>query len=194
MWENEEDNTLGSDATEQVLKAVKTAWLAGNPMTDKISFHGEQMLFPNGVHYTKPIVVLADEMSGSGGDAFPAMLQGMGRAKIVGTRTMGAGGHVVEAAPLSYSNNTVRVTKSLFFHPNGKPIENNGVTPDFQYTPTVNDFMHGYACYRQFYTQRLLDLVDPNPAIARTVAALGLTNPLGAAAVAVATNPDVVCP
>jgi len=189
----EEPNTLGAVAIGRIVDAVETAWRARKPMTQKITYHGDQLLYPNGVRYTKPIVVLADEMSGSGGDAFPAMMQGIGRAKIVGTRTMGAGGHVVEAAPLSYSGNTVRITKSLFFHPNGKPIENNGVTPDYPYTPTEYDFLNGYACYRKFYTQRVLDLVDPGAAAARAVATLGGGSVLGTAAIAAATD-DANCP
>jgi hypothetical protein len=42
--------------------------------------------------YTKPIIVLTDELSVSFGDMFPAMLQDNGRGKLVGMRTGGWGG------------------------------------------------------------------------------------------------------
>lgn len=42
--------------------------------------------------YTRPIVVLTDELSASGADAFPATLQDTDRATIFGLRTMGLGG------------------------------------------------------------------------------------------------------
>ncbi len=44
--------------------------------------------------YTKPLIVLVDEMSASGGDAFAATIQDNLRGPLVGWRTMGAGGTV----------------------------------------------------------------------------------------------------
>lgn len=110
--------------------------------------------------YTKPVLILIDEMAGSGGDAFPAMMQGFGRAKLLGTRTMGAGGHV-EQFNLSntYSATSLRLTRSLFFRPDGTAVENNGANPDIPYTITMNDYVSEYADYQAFYTKSLLDMI-----------------------------------
>ena len=48
----------------------------------------------NIIAYTKPIMVLVDEMSASGGDAFAATIQDNARGPLLGWRTMGAGGNV----------------------------------------------------------------------------------------------------
>src|SRR5262249_24942773 len=48
----------------------------------------------NMIAYTKPLIVLVDEFSASGGDAFPATIQDNARGPILGMRTMGLGGTV----------------------------------------------------------------------------------------------------
>lgn len=97
------------------------------------------MLEPARVVYTKPLIVLVDEFSGSGGDAFPATLQDNQRALIVGYRTMGAGGNVVDAMGATYSEAYTRVTRSLMNRktdittaefPPAPYVENIGVRPD----------------------------------------------------------------
>jgi C-terminal processing protease CtpA/Prc len=128
-------------------------------MTALTSIDGQDLIQPNAVHYTKPIVMLIDEMSGSGGDAFPSLMKGYGRAKLVGTRTMGLGGHVVAQPALFYSQITPEMTKSLFYRPDGVAVENNGAVPDYPYTITRNDFMYKYVDYRNFYTDKIMQLV-----------------------------------
>lgn len=153
------DNTLEHLGVENVAKIVKDAWESGDRMTSKISFSGFETREPNATHYTKPIVMLVDELSGSGGDMFPAMMKGHGRVKLLGTRTMGAGGHSIEIAPLSYSQINVRMTKSLFFRPDGVAVENNGTAPDYPYTPTRDDLLYEFKEYQAFYVSKLLDLI-----------------------------------
>ncbi len=89
--------------------------------------------------YTKPIVVLTDEFSASGADAFPATLQDNQRATLVGYRTMGAGGNVVDWDATSYTEGLTRVTRSLMNRkfpvvtdefPAAPYVENIGVRPD----------------------------------------------------------------
>lgn len=97
------------------------------------------------IAYTKPILVLADEFSGSGGDMFPAVIQDNGRGKIFGMRTTGAGGSVMDRAAGPLSEGTTRVTVSLMNRrapivtpdlPTAPYVENIGVRPDI-----VNDYM-----------------------------------------------------
>ena len=57
----------------------------------------------NVIAYTKPLIVLVDEMSASGGDAFAATIQDNARGPLLGWRTMGAGGNVEGWEAGSYS-------------------------------------------------------------------------------------------
>lgn len=142
-----------------VTALVKNAWLSRSRMSPKVTFHNNRMLHPNAIRYTKPIVMLIDELSGSGGDAFPAIMQGMKRAKLMGKRTMGAGGHVVSVPALNYSSNTLSITKSLFFRPDGVEVENNGVVPDIKYEPTRDDFLYQYRNYQARYLDEVQKLI-----------------------------------
>lgn len=155
--ENSDPNVIGFSMWKAFLNEVKTAWLAGKYLTAKISF---QKIYPNPeTRYTKPIVVLTDEISGSGGDAFPALMQGYNRAKIIGTQTAGLGGSVNSIPNLPFSQISIRLTQTLFYHPNGQAIENHGVKPDFPYAITTEDFLGKYIKYREFYTKRVLELL-----------------------------------
>jgi hypothetical protein len=158
--DSNQDFTIEYKNFLKVLSTLKTSYERGDFMTPKLALSGEDMIAPNTIHYTKPIVMMIDEMSGSGGDAFPALLQGLGRAVLIGERTMGLGGHVVEQPPLFYSQIQARITKSLFYRPDGVAIENNGAQPDIAYLPTRDDFMYGYRDQQQFVTTELLKLVN----------------------------------
>jgi hypothetical protein len=163
-FSNELNGLIPQSMTHKYFKSVtdmmRASWEKGEPMTPVTTFMGDHLRAPNPENrYTKPIVMLIDELSGSGGDAFPAIMQGLGRAKLLGNRTMGAGGHVVEQSPLYHSAVGLRMTKSLFFRPDGVPVENNGAVPDFPYTPTRADFMNSYADYQKFYLGKLLEQI-----------------------------------
>jgi len=116
---------------------------------------GGNMLPPNPlVQWNKPVLVLHDELSGSGGDAFPSLLQFGGVAKTFGARTMGLGGTVELVATLPNSQGELRLTRGLFapYQADGTYdtadfIENNGVTPNFPYDHTLADFRAGFVGY-----------------------------------------------
>lgn len=154
------ENTLEYFDVKALVELLKNSWLKGDYLTPKTSITGVKTLYPNQVHYTKPIIVLIDELAGSGGDAFPSMMKGMGRAKLLGTRTSGLGGHVTELPNLPNSQLAIRMTKSLFYRPDGVAVENNGAEPDYQYTHSRDDFMFGYREYRKFYTDKMLELLN----------------------------------
>lgn len=161
QWLNEyPDNTLDKIGTKEALDLILASWKKGDYLTPKSTLHGSIPVRPYAYQYTKPIVLLTDEMSGSGGDAFPGLLQGNGRAKIIGNRTMGLGGHVEEIPPLYNSGLSLRMTKSLFYRPDGVAVENNGVQPDVKYVPTRDDFMYGFKNYQKFYLNELFQLID----------------------------------
>ncbi|MFZ4713291.1 MAG: S41 family peptidase [Bacteriovoracaceae bacterium] len=154
------ENTIEYDNLVTVKDLIKDTWMnTDSYLTKKTSIDGQALVYPNAIRYSKPILMLIDEMSGSGGDAFPSQMQGFGRAKLLGTRTMGAGGHVVELPALNNSQILIRMTKSLFYRPDQIAVENNGAAPDIKYSPSVNDFKYGYLEYRDFYTKALLNML-----------------------------------
>jgi Peptidase family S41/PDZ domain len=93
------------------------------------------------IAYDKPIMVLVDELSASGGDAFAATIQDNARGPLLGWRTMGAGGNVVSWEGGSYSLGSIRVTQSLMNrknpivtsdYPTAPYVENIGVRPEIE--------------------------------------------------------------
>ena len=93
----------------------------------------------NMIAYTKPLIVLVDEMSASGGDAFAATIQDNVRGPLLGWRTMGAGGNVEYWEAGTYSLGVTSVTESLMIrkntivtaeYPPAPYVENIGVRPD----------------------------------------------------------------
>ena len=160
-WMNKTyEYTIDYQDGQNVVDLIKDTWLNKSSfLTEKTSLSGKTSIEPNQTHYTKPIIILIDENSGSGGDAFPATMQGIGRAKLLGTRTMGAGGHVIKLPALSNSQINVNMTKSLFYHPNSVAIENNGATPDIEYRHTRDDFIYEYRGYQKFYLNELFKLI-----------------------------------
>ena len=91
--------------------------------------------------YSKPILVLVDELTLSAAEAFTMMLQDAGRATIVGVRTDGGGGNPGSYGPLTYSEGNTRATRTFVIRPKtvktpGYPasnyLENAGVYPDVQ--------------------------------------------------------------
>jgi hypothetical protein len=91
--------------------------------------------------YSKPLIMLIDEFSASGGDMLPATLQDARRGPLVGYRTMGLGGSVVDFSGPSYTESSVRSTVSLIQrnqdvvtpeYPAAPYIENIGVRPDVE--------------------------------------------------------------
>lgn len=95
--------------------------------------------------YTKPVLVLVDEMSASSADIFAAMVQDNHIAPLFGYRSMGAGGSPEGDNVGIYSEGFTYVTRSLIVrpqpvvtpdYPTTSYIENVGVRPD-----TVMDYM-----------------------------------------------------
>jgi C-terminal processing protease CtpA/Prc len=77
------------------------------------------------------VVLLVNEMCASMCDIFAATLQDNGLATVVGDRTMGAGGNVVQIPGMAPNSNLyLNQTESLILRKDGSYIENNGVTPD----------------------------------------------------------------
>ncbi len=116
------------------------------------------------VAYTKPIMMMIDELSTSTGDSVPAMFQENKRGLLYGMRSNGAGGNNTSVTVGAYSEATVGVsmgiqarhsTVSVQGYPTTNRLENVGVHPDI-----VNDYMtrdnlvqNGAPFVRQFLDQ-----------------------------------------
>lgn len=107
--------------------------------------------------YTKPVMLLVDEMSASAAEVFAGTIQDNARGILFGNRTMGAGGNVESWFGGSYSEGLVgfmSVTESLMNrknpivtsdYPTAPYVENIGVRPDIQadYMTADNLFSSG---------------------------------------------------
>ena len=113
------------------------------------------------------MILLVDEFSASGGDAFSSIIQDNGRGPLLGMRTMGAGGSVVGFPATAYTESISRVTASLIHRgrliytndfPPAPYIENIGVRPDIvvDYMTRTN-LMTGGAPFVQAFTQAIVN-------------------------------------
>ena len=100
---------------------------------------GNLTLDPAPNAYDKPLLLLVDEMTASGGDMFAAIIQDNHRGPLLGMRTMGAGGSVFGFYCTAYTESSCSITQSLMNRgvvisgtefPPSPYIENVGVRPD----------------------------------------------------------------
>ncbi len=128
---------------------VVKEWKEGRQLTRPFHFFGVDHINPHPeVHYSKPIVMLINELDFSMGDFEPAILQDNNVVTLMGTSTGGAGGYVSRASfPNLYGIDFFHYTGSFARRPNGDPIENLGVQPDYPYELTVNDLENHFEDY-----------------------------------------------
>lgn len=80
--------------------------------------------------YEKPLVVLVNGYSASASEIFAGAIQDYGLGKIIGTQTYGKG-VVQKIFPLE-DGTCVKLTVSEYFTPNGRNINEKGITPDVE--------------------------------------------------------------
>lgn len=134
-----------------------------------INSTGSLILQPAAVVYRKPLIVLVDEISASGGDFFPAVIQDAGRGKIVGWRTMGAGGNVVGYDMTIFSEVYGSLTQSLMVrrepivtaeYPTAPYVENIGVRPDVEIDYMTRDnLMNRGAAFVAAFTKVIVERI-----------------------------------
>jgi len=163
-----------------ILAEFRDTYQSDQLLTDPVSMssnNADGIFYPltdtNGdpIGYDKPIIILINELSISGGDFFPAILQDSGRAKCLGVRTSGAGGHVVDYDfEMPYSEASIRITGSLMYRPqevqpDGYPathyIENVGIHPDIYYDyQNMDDLLNNGANYVSFFTDKIIEEIE----------------------------------
>lgn len=133
-------------------KFIMDLWQQGTRITPPLPIFGIDEVLPDpmGVPYTKPILVLINELDFSCADVFPAILRDNGRATLFGKKTAGAGGYVRPYPALSrFGVAGYTLTGSLLYRLDGTSIENLGVSPDIPYEITERDLSENYSDYVQ---------------------------------------------
>lgn len=147
--------------------AVEDAYDKKQFLTEPIPlFTGSKMATVGEYNWSKPMIVLIDELAGSCGDMFPMLVKTNKRAKLFGQQTMGLGGNVETVGQLNYSRISINLTRGLF-HPYQKSeetekgyIENTGVQPDIEYSHTVKDFRAGFVDYVKTFSDLAVDEIN----------------------------------
>ena len=122
------------------------------------------------IAYTKPIMLLVDELSASAAELFAAAMQDNQRAALFGMRTMGAGGSVDQFPVTTYSYGSAYITESLMHrlnpvttsdYPIAPYVENIGVRPDvvMDYMTVDNLTNHG-ATFVQAFTASMVQYLS----------------------------------
>jgi hypothetical protein len=139
-----------ANALRDNLSFMVSEWRQAKRITDPFYVGGVDMINPSfEANYSKPVMVVVNELCFSGGDFFPAILQDNKRAKIFGHRTAGAGGYVNEGQIASLIGvEYFTITGSIAERVDGNPIENLGVTPDIAYELTPADMQQGFSGYK----------------------------------------------
>jgi carboxyl-terminal processing protease len=91
--------------------------------------------------YKGPIAVLVDCLSGSASEFFAGGIQDLGRAKIFGTRTVGAAlPSTIEKLP---NGDGFQYVNANYVSKSGKVLEGNGVTPEIEVFLTQEALLKG---------------------------------------------------
>ncbi len=168
--EQEDSSLSGYPITQELVTGITdymqfiiSEWNKGNTLTDSIPLYGVNPLVVAPSVYTKPILVLVNELAISCGDFFPAILQDNQRATVMGTTTAGAGGFVVNSSFQNYFGMMgYSYTGSIAERSNHQPIESLGITPDIWYDVTANDLQNEYADYAAAILKVLDSMIKKN--------------------------------
>ena len=137
------------DCLVEHAKFVIQEWGEGRNFTNPTFFYGVERILPNPeAHFSKPILILVNSLDFSCADFLPAIMQDNKRAAIMGTKTAGAGGYVMQDRHENLLGiGEYSYTGSIAQRIDLNPIEDLGVTPEIAYEVTPEDLQHGYKGY-----------------------------------------------
>ncbi len=100
----------------------------------------EEKLYASGnaIFLEYPIVVLVNKGSASGSEILAGALRDNRGVKIVGETSFGKGS--IQSMHNLHDGSSLKITKSYWLTPNGLPIEEKGIVPDFEVEMTKEDF------------------------------------------------------
>ncbi len=104
---------------------------------------GERRVYAKGpAIWEKPLILLVDNKTISGGELVAAALQGTGRAVVIGNRTPGKGS--VQTIHRVAGGYAVQVTTAVLAGPEGLAFDKCGVEPDIQVAGMSSDHSFGH--------------------------------------------------
>jgi len=89
-----------------------------------------------------PLYILVNQGTASASEITAGALQDHDRALLIGTSTFGKG-LIQNWIPLNGDNGAVRISIARWLTPNGRQIQNEGLTPDVEIDFTLDDFNAG---------------------------------------------------
>jgi len=99
------------------------------------------VVFPRPGVFGGPLAVLVDGLSASCSEILAGGLRDLGRARVFGSRTMGAAlPSVIEALP---NGDGFQYAIANYVSRGGETLEGEGVKPDVEVVPTREDWLHG---------------------------------------------------
>lgn len=158
---------------ELLATRIEQAYDAGQALTEPLPLLGGNQLLPDEQYvWTKPLLVLIDELAGSCADIYPMLVKNNHIAPLFGRRTMGLGGNVEGFGPLTNSLATLSLTRGIFTsHQDDETyspadfVENNGVQPDIEHVITAADFRRGFIDYMAHFSAVIVEQITRGEAV-----------------------------